>query len=150
MPQSLATLLVHVIFSTKLRANLITPEIESELFSYIGGIVKNNQSVLIAANGTPNHVHLLISIGKNIALSSLIGDIKRDSSKWLKTKDIKFNNFHWQDGYGAFSIGHSQTDTVKKYIERQKIKHHIVTFEDEFRAFLEKYQMPFDERYVWD
>lgn len=150
MPQSLATLLVHIIFSTKLRANLITPEIESELFSYIGGIVKNNQSVLIAANGTPNHVHLLISIGKNIALSSLIGDIKRDSSKWLKTKDIKFNDFYWQDGYGAFSIGHSQAETVKKYIERQKIKHRIVTFEDEFRAFLEKYQMPFDERYVWD
>ena len=150
MPQSLATLLIHIIFSTKNRANLIAPEIENELFSYIGGIVKNNQSVLIAANGTPNHVHLLISFSKNIALSSLIGDIKRDSSKWLKTKDIKFNNFQWQDGYGAFSISQSQTDTVKKYIERQKIKHRIVTFEDEFREFLKRYETNYDERYVWD
>jgi REP element-mobilizing transposase RayT len=150
MPQSLATLLVHVIFSTKNRANLIAPEIEAELFSYTGGIVKNNQSALIAANGTPNHVHLLISLGKNVALSSLIGDVKRDSSKWIKTKDDKFNSFQWQDGYGAFSIGQSQTETVKKYIERQKIKHQIVTFEEEFREFLDKYQISFDERYVWD
>ncbi len=150
MPQSLATLLVHIVFSTKNRANLIAPEIENELFAYIGGIVKNNQSVLIAANGTPNHIHLLISLSKNIALSPLIGDIKRDSSKWVKTKDAKFSNFHWQDGYGAFSIGQSQAETVKRYIEKQKNKHQIVTFEDEFREFLHKYQIPFDERYVWD
>jgi REP element-mobilizing transposase RayT len=150
MPQSLATLFVHIIFSTKHRANLILPEIESELFSYIGGIVKNNQSVLIAGNGTPNHVHLLISLSKNVALSALIGDIKRDSSKWIKTKGDKFHDFQWQDGYGAFSISQSQTETVKRYIERQKIKHRIITFEDEFREFLKKYETKYDERYVWD
>lgn len=150
MPQSLATLFVHIIFSTKQRENLIPPEIESELFSYIGGIVKENQSALIAANGTPNHIHLLISLSKNIALSTLIGDIKRDSSKWIKTKDAKFQGFQWQDGYGAFSIGQSQTETVRRYIERQKIKHRITTFEDEFREFLKKYETKYDERYVWD
>lgn len=149
MAQTLVSLLVHVIFSTKHRADLITPEIESELFAYIGGVLNNNKSKLIAANGTTNHVHLLVSLSKTISLSELVGDLKRDSSAWIKTKGQEFADFHWQDGYGAFSIGQSQMTTVKNYIEQQKIKHQKINFEDELRKFLRKYEIDFDENYIW-
>lgn len=150
MAQTLVSLLVHVIFSTKHRANLIPPEIEEELFSYVGGIAKNNHSKLLATGGTANHIHLLLSLGKTINLSEIVGDIKRDSSKWLKTKDEKYQDFHWQDGYGAFSIGQSQLLAVKDYIARQKERHRTRSFEEELRALLNKYEMEFDERYIWD
>jgi len=107
MAQTLVSLYVHVVFSTKNRADLIPPEIEETLFSYFGGILQNNHSKLIAANGTKNHVHLLISLSKNISLSELVGDIKRDSSKWIKTNNANFENFQWQNGYGAFSVGYT-------------------------------------------
>ncbi|HKS42582.1 MAG TPA: IS200/IS605 family transposase [Blastocatellia bacterium] len=150
MAQTLVNLLVHIIFSTKHRADLIEPEIEGELFAYMAGIVNNNKSKLIIAGGTKNHVHLLVSLGKTISLSELVGDIKRDSSKWLKTKNATFQGFYWQDGYGAFSVGQSQLERVKDYIARQKEKHATRSFEDEVRAFLKKYGVEYDERYIWD
>src|SRR6185503_14821691 len=107
MAQTLVSLMLHVIFSTKNREPLITPEIEPELFAYMGGILKNKESRLVDAGGTADHVHLLISQSKNISLSSLMKDIKKDSSSWIKTKGREFRNFYWQDGYGAFSIGKS-------------------------------------------
>lgn len=150
MAQTFVKLYVHIIFSTKNRADLIRPEIEEELFSYIGGITNNNKSKLLSAGGTENHIHLLVSMSKNIELSKLVGDIKRDSSKWIKTKGKDFNLFQWQDGYGAFSVGHTQIADVKKYIAKQKEPHASDSFEDEFRYFLNKYEMDYDERYVWD
>ena len=150
MAQTLVSLYVHVIFSTKTRAELIAPTIEPELFAFIGGILNKNKSKLIAANGTKDHIHLLISLCKNLGLSELVGDIKRDSSVWIKKRDAQFQDFHWQDGYGAFSIGYSQIETVKSYIARQKIKHAKVSFKDEFRGFLRKYDVEYDERFVWD
>ncbi len=101
MSQTLVSLLVHVIFSTKHRQSLITPEIEPELFADLGGILNNNESRLIDAGGTADHVHLLISQSKNIALSTLMKYLKKDGSVWIKTKGTIFGNFHWQDGYGA-------------------------------------------------
>jgi REP element-mobilizing transposase RayT len=150
MPQSLVKMLVHVVFSTKNRANLITPEIEPHLFGYMSGIVDNNSSKLILANGTENHVHLLVSLGKTICVSELIGDIKRDSSKWIKPQGREFRDFHWQEGYGAFSVGQSQVKDVMHYIANQKTKRARTSFEDEFRDFLRKYEIDYDERYVWD
>lgn len=150
MAQTLVKLYVHIIFSTKNRADFILAEIEEELFSYIGGISNHNKSKLLAANGTANHIHLLISMSKNIELSELVGDIKRDTSKWIKTKGSAFNRFQWQDGYGAFSVGYTQIEDVKKYIANQKGHHAKVSFEDEFRYFLNKYDVEYDERYVWD
>lgn len=150
MAQTLVSLYVHIIFSTKNRTNLITPEIEPDLFSYIGGILNNNKSKLLTANGTSDHVHLLISLSKNLGLSEIVGDIKRDSSVWIKKQDSQFNSFHWQDGYGAFSIGQSQIKTVKDYIAKQKIKHTQIDFKSEFRGFLRKYEVEYDEWYVWD
>lgn len=150
MPQTLVSLMVHVVFSTKHRADLIAPEIEANLFAFMAGVLKNHDSRLLAANGTANHVHLLISQSKNIALSHLIQELKKSTSKWIKAQDIKYKNFHWQDGYGAFSIGESNVPALKQYIARQKEKHQKKSFEMELVEFLRKYGIEFDEKYVWD
>lgn len=150
MPQSLFKILVHIVFSTKNRIDLIAPEIESGLFGYIHGIVENNGSKLIIANGTSNHIHLLVSLGKKIDIPELVGDIKRDSSSWVKKQGANYGNFYWQKGYGAFSIGQSQVPTVVNYIKNQKEHHKKQDFKDEYRALLTKYEINFDERYVWD
>jgi REP element-mobilizing transposase RayT len=123
MAQTLVSFYVHLIFSTKNRLDLVDPEIEPSLFAYMGGIANNNGSKLISAGGTANHVHLLVSLSKNLALSELVGDIKRDSSVWIKEKGIKYSRFRWQDGYGAFSVGYTHLNAVKKYIATQK-RHH--------------------------
>lgn len=149
MPQSLVKVLVHVVFSTKNRAKLIVPEIESSLFGYIHGIIENNKSKLIIVNGTLDHIHLLISLGRTMGISELVGDIKRDSSKWIKTQG-DFRDFYWQEGYGAFSIGQSQVPRVVKYIAEQKEKHAMKDYKDEFRGLCRKYGVEIDERYAWD
>jgi REP element-mobilizing transposase RayT len=149
MPQSLVKILVHTVFSTKNRADLIVPDIEDGLFGYIHGIVENNKSKLIIAGGTTNHIHLLISLGKTIDISDLVGDIKRDSSVWIKEQG-DFHNFYWQEGYGAFSIGQSQVPRVTNYIRNQKQHHAKHDFKNEFRGLLRRYDLDFDERYVWD
>lgn len=138
---------MHVVFSTKNRVNLIAPDIEQKLFAYIHGIVENNNSKLLTAGGTANHIHLLISLGRSVHVSELIGDIKRSSSAWMKQHR---SDFYWQEGYGAFSIGESQVPAVMKYIADQKQHHSRGNFEDEFRALLRRYRVEFDERYVWD
>lgn len=150
MPQSLVRNLMHIVFSTKNRVDLIIPEIESDLFGYIYGISENNKSKLILANGTTNHVHLLVSLGKTLSVSELVGDIKRDSSSWIKQQDKQFNQFYWQEGYGAFSVGQTQDDLVIEYIKKQKEHHKINDYKTEFRGFLKKYKIDYDERYVWD
>lgn len=150
MAQTLVQIFIHIVFSTKNRVDMITPEIETELFAYIGGIAANNNSTLVAANGTANHVHLLILLSKTIQLSELVGDIKRNSSRWIKTKGDQFKTFGWQDGFAAFSVGQTQIPMVKEYIANQKKKHDNQKFEDEMRKFFDKYGVAFDERYVWD
>ena len=150
MAQTLVSLMVHVIFSTKNREAFITPEIEPELFAYDGGILKNHESHLLDAGGTADHIHLLVSQSKNVSLSSLMKDVKKDSSSWIKTKGNQFRNFHWQDGYGAFSIGKSDIRELKRYIAGQKEHHRKRTFEEELIEFLEDYGVAYDERYLWN
>ena len=149
MPQSLVKILAHVVFSAKDRADLITQEVEGDLYGYISGIVKNNNARLIIGNGTANHVHLLISVGRN-DVGKLIGDIKRDSSARIKNQAGGLGNFYWQRGYGAFSVGQSQVSDVSRYIKNQKEHHTLQSYEDEFRALCRKYDLEFDERYCWD
>jgi len=139
-----------MVFSTKNRVKIIPSEIESALFAYIGGIVKGHCCQLLAANGTANHIHLLISMSKNILIPDLLGDVKRSSSKWIKLQNPKLTKFSWQDGYSAFSVGHLQLTSVMKYIEDQKTHHKAKLFEDEMRDFYKKYDVAFDEQYVWD
>jgi REP element-mobilizing transposase RayT len=150
MAQTIFDMIVHVVFSTKNRLKLIDPEIENELFAYIGGITNALNSKLVCANGISDHIHLLISLNKNILVPDLIGKIKRDSSKWIKTKSPKYSKFGWQDGYAAFSVGHTQIETVKKYIGNQKDHHKQSLFEDEMRTFFHKYEIDYDEKYIWD
>ena len=147
--QALVSLTTHIIFSTKNREPFITAEIEPELFAYIGGILKNNESRLLDAGGTADHVHLLVSQSKNLALSSLMKDVKKDSSSWLKTKGKEFRNFHWQDGYGAFSVGVREIGGLKKYIAGQKEHHRKRSFQEELIEFLNEYGVQYDERYLW-
>jgi REP element-mobilizing transposase RayT len=135
------------VFSTKNRAGLIRPELEEGLYGYIHGIVENNKSKLIIGGGDTDHGHLLISLGKTISISEMVGDIKRDSSAWMKQYE---QSFYWQEGYGAFSIGESQVDAVVRYIQNQKHHHAKQGFQDEFRGLLDRYKVEYDERYVWD
>ena len=147
MSQSLVKILVHIVFSTKDRLDLIDPAIEDELYKYIHGIVKNHGARLIIANGTANHSHLLASLGKN-DIPTLVGKVKRSTSAWLKTKG--YDNFYWQNGYGAFSIGQSQVEEVSRYIRGQKEHHSKQSYQDEFRTLCRKYELEIDEKYCWD
>jgi len=149
MAQTHVCIYLHVVFSTKNRFPFISPAVEEELFAYIGGIVNNHGSRLIAAGGTGNHVHLLISMSKNVLIPEFVAELKRDSSKWIKTKGIKFSKFAWQDGYSVFSVGHTQVADVVRYIAGQKEHHQKTLFEDEMRSFYRRYQIDYDERFVW-
>lgn len=149
MPQSLVKIIVHVVFSTKDRVRMITPEIEPRLFGYISGIIENNSAKMIIAGGDADHIHILISIGR-IDIAKLIGDIKRESSKWMKQQDSISERFYWQRGYGAFSIGQSQVMAARRYISSQKEHHKKQTFQDEFRELCHKYEVELDERFCWD
>lgn len=150
MAQTLTSLMVHLVFSTKHRARLITPEIEPELYAYLGGIARNHGACLMAAGGDGDHVHLLVSQSKNVALSVLLNELKKSSSKWIKTQGREFANFYWQEGYGAFSVGASQVPAVRAYLARQKEHHRKRTFQEELIEFLQKYGVEYDERYMWD
>lgn len=149
MAQTLTRILVHAVFSTKNRHNLITPEIEGELHAYLGAICGNRESPALAIGGTENHVHLLISLSKNIALSKLMMTLKKDSSVWIKTKADAFAGFHWQDGYGAFSVSESQREAVTNYIHQQKKRHETQSFEDELIAIADRVGVSYDLRYLW-
>ncbi len=150
MPQSLANILVHVIFSTKNRTPLIAPEIEGELYPYLASICHACKSPSHAVGGTADHVHIAMTLGRTISVADLLEEIKRSSSKWIKTKGPQYAPFAWQNGYGAFSIGQSQLPALKRYIANQKEHHRSRTFQEELREFLKRYQVAYDERYVWD
>ncbi|MBN8598262.1 MAG: IS200/IS605 family transposase [Planctomycetes bacterium] len=149
MPQSLTKILLHIVFSTKHRADVIAPEIEPNLHAYLGGICRELDSPLLAVNGTPNHVHMLVNLGRTVSVSELLLNVKRDSSKWMKTKSSSYSDFHWQDGYGAFSISESAVPKLQNYIANQKERHTAMTFENELRALCQKYGVGLDERYAW-
>jgi putative transposase len=150
MPQSHACVLIHLIFSTKNRHPWLTPEIEPELYPYLASIFRAHDSPALAINGVADHVHALFRLARTQRICDVLEAVKTNSSKWTKTKGLVFSTFEWQRGYGAFSIGQSSVERVKKYIERQKEHHRIRTFQEEFRLFLKKYGIEFDERYVWD
>jgi len=150
MGQSLVKNYLHIIFSTKQRVPLIHQLVEVELYSYIGGICKEMECFPIKIGGHTDHLHILCLLSKKIALMNLLEEVKSHSSKWMKTKGTELNNFYWQNGYGAFSVNPSEIDKVITYIENQKEHHKKKTFQDEYRAFLKKYKVEYDEKYVWD
>jgi REP element-mobilizing transposase RayT len=150
MPQSIAYNYLHITFSTKYRVPIIDEAIEEELFKYIGGICKNLECNPIKVGGYRDHIHILCVLSRKIALMNLLEEIKSHSSKWIKTKGDKYKNFYWQRGYGSFSVNPAEIDVVVRYIENQAEHHKKKTFQDEYIAFLKKYNAEYDERYLWD
>jgi REP element-mobilizing transposase RayT len=150
MSQSLAKNLIHLIYSTKLRTPCLTPAVRPGLLAYKAGILKQWQSPALIIGGVADHVHLLFCLSKNHALAKVVEEVKKGSSKWLKEQGEDFREFRWQAGYGAFSVSPSNVDAVKAYIERQEEHHRQRSFQEEFRDFLKRHGVEFDERYVWD
>ena len=150
MGQSLVKNYLHIVFSTKHRQHLIHKPVNEELYNYLGGICRDLECYPVIVGGHTDHVHILCMLSKKIALMKLLEEVKSHSSKWMKTKAESLANFYWQDGYGAFSVNPSQIEVVKTYIQNQEEHHRKKTFQNEYRAFLKKYNMEYDERYVWD
>jgi putative transposase len=150
MPQSLAKNLIHLIYSTKDRAPCLSLEIRAGLFKYKAGILKEWKSPALVIGGVADHVHVLFSLSKNHALAKVIEEVKKGSSKWLKTQGSSFQAFHWQAGYGAFSVSQSHLEQVQRYIDGQEQHHRTRSFQDEFLAFLNRYGIRYDERFLWE
>lgn len=148
MPQSLANILIHVIWSTKERRPLISEGLRDGLHGYLAGILKNLESPALIINSVADHIHVLCQLSKNLAACKLVEEIKKGSSKWMKENGVA--EFAWQSGYGLFSVSQSNTDAVREYIERQPEHHKKRDFKDEFREFCKRYNVALDERYVWD
>jgi len=149
MSQSLSKLYVHAIFHVKYNEYLIRPEDDEELYTYIGGIIKLSKSIPIIINGIENHVHVLCIMSKTICLADLMEDIKRHSSRWIKTKDIHYQNFAWQGGYAGFSVSPSKVEAVKKYIVNQKNHHRQQSFHDEYIQFLKEHGVDYNDEFLW-
>jgi putative transposase len=141
---------VHVVFSTKNRDPLLDDSVHAELHAYLGGTVKNLDGTLLSAGSVADHIHLLIAHPRTCSPAQLVQDLKTGSSKWLKTRGPRYANFHWQTGYGIFSVSASHRSAVETYLAHQAEHHRTVTFQDEYRTLLRKYDLTFDERYVWD
>ena len=150
MSQSLSKMLIHFVTSTKKRQHLLIPTIRPQLYAYIATTLKAYESPALKIGGTDDHIHILLVLSKNYPLAKIAEELKKSSSKWLKTKGPEFNDFSWQNGYGAFSVSQSHAAEVIHYIETQEEHHKKMTFQDEYREFLLKYQILFDEKYVWD
>jgi REP element-mobilizing transposase RayT len=151
MSQSLAKILVHTVFSTKDRRPLLgIKPLRDELHRCLGGILTDLECQPIIVGGVEDHVHLLCALARTRDVASMVKEVKRGSSLWLKTKSQELQDFSWQNGYGMFSIGFSQIGSVCGYIANQEEHHRKVSFTDEFRLLLKRYEIEFDERYVWD
>ena len=150
MPQSLVKNYVDITFSTKNRLPLINDSIKEDLFKYLGGTCNELESQSIIVGGTNDHIHLLVNLSRKIVLMTLIEKLKTHSSQWIKTKGSNHKNFYWQHGYGCFSMTPGQINSVREYIQNQEIHHRKWTFQDEYRAFLKKYNVDFNEKFVWD
>ncbi len=150
MPQSLSKVYVHIVFSTKYRLNLITDDVEESLYEYLGGICKGLECNPVKIGGYKNHVHVLCLLSRKVTQMELLEELKKRSSKWIKTKGPQYASFYWQNGYGIFSVNPAEVDRVIRYIENQHEHHSKKDFKKEFRELLTKYNVDYDERYVWD
>jgi putative transposase len=150
MSQSLSKILVHIVFSTKKRQSWLTNEINDELFPYIAKVIKNNKCYAYEIGGVTDHIHILCSLAKTVTASALIEEIKTTTSRLIKTKNETLKPFFWQHGYGIFSISPAHLNIVRSYILGQAEHHKKITFEDELRTLLKKYNIEYDERYLWD
>jgi putative transposase len=150
MSQSLVKNLIHLVYSTKNRQPWIARDHRDGLFAYQAGILKQWDSPALVIGGVEDHVHALFALSKNDALSKIVEEVKKGSSKWMKTEGPRNPDFHWQAGYGAFSVSPSNEDAVRRYMENQEEHHRKMTFQDELRELLRRHGIAFDEGYLWD
>ena len=150
MPQSLSLIIIHVIFSTKERRPFLDADTRSGLHAYLATVGRNAGCEAYRVGGVADHVHLAIRLARTITVANLVETLKTSSSKWVKTRSPDLARFSWQRGYGCFSVGPSDLEALRVYIDDQEKHHRTRTFQDEFRMFLKKYDIEYDEAYVWD
>jgi REP element-mobilizing transposase RayT len=151
MPQSLAQIYLHIVFSTKERRPFLHNQaILDETYHFLGGICNNLGCQVLRVGGVADHVHILCRLTRTISVAELVKELKRESSHWLKTKSTDLAEFFWQGGYGAFSVSPGHIEALLDYIAKQEEHHRKETFQEEFRRLLTKYGLEWDERYVWD
>ena len=151
MSQSLSKMWTHLIFSTKDRYPFLSDKDSREqLHAYVATILRNHDCPTLQVGGPADHVHALFVLSKNCSIARIVHEVKRSSSKWIKTQRLEYRKFYWQSGYGAFSVSQSHVEQVRRYILRQEQHHRKVTFQDEYREFLRRYDVEYDERYIWD
>lgn len=150
MAQSLARLWTHLIFSTKERYPFLADTtVRVDMHKYLATVLRTHDCPTMVVGGCDDHVHALFALSRNHSIADIVKEIKRTSSAWIKTIE-RYSKFRWQAGYGAFSVSQSYVAPVERYIVNQEQHHRRKTFQDEFRAFLKKYEIEYDERYVWD
>jgi len=151
MPQSLARVVLHVVFSTKNRVPFLREtEVRSRLHAYMAGVLQNIRCEPILINGVEDHVHILCNLSRKVTIAGLVEEAKKSTSKWMKEQGPQYGDFFWQGGYGSFSVSQSNVEQVRAYIATQEEHHRTVSFQDEFRALCRKHGIEIDERYVWD
>ena len=151
MAQSLARLWTHLIFSTKNRFPFLTDRVlRAEMHAYLAEMLRTHGCETLIVGGVEDHAHSLFALSRTLPIASVVKEIKRTSSGWIKTTSRRLSKFHWQGGYAAFSVSQSNLPEVIRYIENQEEHHRRVTFQDEYRAFLKAYGVEYDEQYVWD
>jgi REP element-mobilizing transposase RayT len=149
MANTYTQIYIQIVFAVESRQNIIDPKHNDELQKYITGIVTAQKQKLIAINNMPDHVHILIGQRPNSALSELVGDIKSGSTNFISRNKWVRGRFSWQEGFGAFSYSHSQVGTVIRYIQNQQTHHRKRTFHDEYIQLLNKFDVPYDQRYIF-
>jgi REP-associated tyrosine transposase len=150
MANTFSQIYIQTVFAVENRQSLITPDFKEDLYKYMTGIVKNQGQKLIAINGMPDHVHILIGLKPAMALADLVREIKADSTNYINDQKFVRGHFNWQEGYGAFSYGHSQLDTIIRYIQKQEMHHHKRSFKSEYLSLLRKFDIAFDDKYVFE
>ena len=149
MPHSYSNVMVHIVYSTKDRRPFITESIRPDLYAYTIGILNKIDCRTITIGGASDHIHALVRMSRMVSQAKMVEDMKRGSSRWIKTQGIHFQRFSWQNGYSIFSVSESQASRVEAYIDGQEEHHRKITFQDELRALLKKHNIPFDEKYLW-
>ena len=150
MADTFSQIYIHLVFSVKERQNVIHKTWREELFKYVSGIVKGKDQKVFAIGGMPDHIHILISLRPNCMISELVNSVKTNSSKWINSRGFVKGKFNWQEGYGAFSYGQSQLDHVIQYINNQEQHHQKRSFKEEYIELLQRFNVKFEEKYLFD
>ena len=148
-PAVYSQIYIHLVFSPRGRDACIREEIQKEVYSYISRIITNKNHKSLNINGMPDHIHILVGLNPSVSISDLVRDIKRSSSRYINEQKLVGKKFQWQEGYGVFSYSRSQLPIISNYIENQKIHHQKRTFKEEYLEFLDKYEIPFDEQFLF-